>query len=326
MTCEYERKQPAERAVKAAAAPSRRSLSASGRQRSGQQQKEFGNYLLFSRINMRIKNISFWIVIISFLTGCSTMKKTYEKEKKELLELNKSCEIKVFSEELVKDLPEQIKKYLSVCGYMNTPVPINADVHWSESYIKLKPEKEWGELQTTQFNSVNPVARISFMRFLSMPVHARDIYRNGYGEMNGKLFNLFKVVFDNSKETAQSVLGTTFCEFLVIPGYILSANVEWESLSENSVRATLTDNEFVISGIFHFDEEGLFRHFETNDRNYYVGKNDYKKVKFSVFIDSYKNQGDIQIAERVKVMWHFPEGDFEYFKGVIDKMEFNVFE
>jgi hypothetical protein len=272
------------------------------------------------------KNYRFLNSSRTFLTGCSTMKKTYIKERKELLEQNKSSEIKVFSEELVKDLPELIKKYLSVCGYMNTPVPINANVYWSESYIKLKPEKEWGKLQTIQFNSVNPIARISYMRFLSMPLHARDIYRDGFGEMKGKLFNLFSVVFDNSKETAQSVLGTTFCEFLFIPGYVLSPNVEWVSLNENSVRATLTDNGFVISGVFHFDENGLFRHFETDDRNYYIRKNTYKKVKFSAVVDSYKNQGNIKIAERVKVMWHLPEGDYEYYKGVIDRIEFNVYQ
>jgi len=25
-------------------------------------------------------------------------------------------------------------------------------------------------------------------------------------------------------------------------------------------------------------------------------------------------------------MWHLPEGDFEYYKGIVDKIEFNVFE
>jgi len=255
------------------------------------------------------------------------MKKKYEKERKAFLEENNSFETKVlFSEELVKNLPEQIKKYLFICGYMNTAVPINADVYWSESYIKLKPEKEWGELQTKQFNSVIPIARISLMRFLSMPVYARDIYNGGYGEMNGKLFNLFKVVFDNTSKTAQGVLLTAFSEFLVIPGYLLSANIVWNSWNENSVRATLTDSGFVVSGIFHFDEDGLFRHFETDDRYYYVDKKTYKNVKWSVFVDSYKNQGNIKIVEKVRVLWHFPEGDFEYFKGVIDKIEFNVYE
>jgi len=31
-------------------------------------------------------------------------------------------------------------------------------------------------------------------------------------------------------------------------------------------------------------------------------------------------------VEKAKVMWHLPEGEYEYFKGVIDKIEFNVYE
>ena len=252
------------------------------------------------------------------------MKNTFLKERKELIDRNKSSEIKIFTEETVAHLPEQIKKYLSVCGYMNTPVPVNADVYWSESYLKLSPGKKWSKLHTTQFNSVHPVARIAYMRLPSMQLHARDIYKDGYGEMKGKLFNLFRVVFDNSKEVAQSALITTFCEFLFVPGYILSANVVWESLTKNSVRATLTDNGIKVSGIFYFDGNGLSTHFETDDRYYSTGKNSYKKLKFSAFFDSYKNQGNIKIAEKVKVMWHLPEGDYEYYKGVVDKIEFNV--
>ena len=254
------------------------------------------------------------------------MKKTFLKERKELIDRNKSSEIKLFTEETVGHLPEQLKKYLSVCGYMNTPVPINADVYWSESYLKLSPGKKWNKLETIQFNSVHPIGRIAFMRMSSMQLHARDIYRDGYGEMKGKLFNLFRVVFDNSKEVAQSALITTFCELLLVPGFILSANVKWESLTENSVQATLTDNGISVSGIFYFDENGLATHFETDDRYYTTGKNSYQKVKYSAVYDSYKTQGNIKIVEKAKVMWHLPEGNFEYFKGVIDKIVFNVFD
>jgi hypothetical protein len=43
-------------------------------------------------------------------------------------------------------------------------------------------------------------------------------------------------------------------------------------------------------------------------------------------VDSYKKQDNLRISEKVKVMWHLPEGDFEYYKGIVDKIEFNVFE
>jgi hypothetical protein len=254
------------------------------------------------------------------------MKKVYIKDKSEFLERNKVFKSEIFTEELIKDLPEPLKKHLRICGYMNTPVPINANVYWSETWLKMSPEKKWGELNTTQFNSVKPIGRVALMKFLSMPVIGRDLYRDGYGEMKGKLFNLIKVVFDNSKETAQSALITAFSEFIFIPGYLLLDNVKWDQIDEHSVRGTLTDSKIEVSGVFYFNEEGLFTHFETNDRYYSTGKNTYKKVRFSAIVESYKMQRDIKIAEKVKIVWHLPEGDYDYYKGIVDSIEFNVTE
>ncbi|PRY83546.1 DUF6544 family protein [Mongoliibacter ruber] len=254
------------------------------------------------------------------------MKKVYFNDRTELLERSKVYKTETFSEELIKDLPNPIKKYLRVCGYMNTAVPVNANIYWAESWLKMSPEKNWGRLHTTQFNSVKPIGRVAYMKFSSMPVAARDLYRDGYGEMNGKLFNLIRVVFDNSRETAQSALITTFCEFMFIPGYLLLDNVKWEQIDELSVRGILTDSGIEVSGVFHFNKEGLFTHFETNDRYFSIGKNTYKKVRFSAIVESYKMQGSIKINEKVKIVWHLPEGDYVYYKGIIDRIKINVLE
>jgi hypothetical protein len=254
------------------------------------------------------------------------MKKTYLKEKAELLNRNKAYDIVLFTNELVRSLPEPIKKFLKVCGYMNTPVPINANVKWKECYFRMSPKKDWGKIQTLQVNSIQPIARVAYMKFSSLPISARDIYTDGYGEMKVKLFNLFRIAFDNSKETAQSALITSFAEFLIIPGYFVLENIEWETVNKTTVRATLTDSGIVVIGLFYFNKDGLLYKFETEDRYYSLGKNKYKKIKYSGIVDSYKEQGGLRIAENVRVMWHLPEGDFEYFKGTIEELEFNINE
>ncbi|MCX7612108.1 MAG: hypothetical protein N2043_11035 [Ignavibacterium sp.] len=254
------------------------------------------------------------------------MKKLFLKDKAELIKRNKLNKIEIFSEESIENLPELLKKYLLVCGYINTPIPINANVYWAESWLKLSPEKNWGKIETLQFNSVKPIGRVAYMKFISTPVAARDLYRDGYGEINGKLFNLIKVVFDNSREVAQSALITTFCEFMFIPGYLLLDNVRWEQINDYSVRGILEDNGIKVSGIFYFNNEGLFTHFETDDRYYSLGKNTYKKVKFSAIVESYKMQDKLKICDKVKIVWHLPEGDYEYYKGTVDRIVFNHFE
>ncbi|MCX7929037.1 MAG: hypothetical protein N2558_05160, partial [Patescibacteria group bacterium] len=61
------------------------------------------------------------------------MKKVFIKDKADFLKRNIDYNHGIFTEDLIKDLPEPLKKYLRVCGYMNKPVPINANVYWKES-------------------------------------------------------------------------------------------------------------------------------------------------------------------------------------------------
>ena len=272
-----------------------------------------------------MKKILSVLAVLLIFTSCTNMKRVFIKDKSKFIEKNESHKIETFTEELIKDLPEPLKKYLRVCGYMNTPVPVNANIYWTESWLKMSQSKDWEKLHTTQFNSVKPIGRSAYMKILSMPVAARDLYRNGYGEMKVKLFKLIKVAFDNSKEVAQSALITIFCEFAFIPSYLLSENVKWEQINDYSVRGTIVDNGIEVSGTFYFNEEGLFTHFETSDRYFTTGKNTYEKVRFSVVVESYKTQDNLKIGEKVRIMWHLPEGDFEYYKGIVDKIEFNVF-
>ena len=144
------------------------------------------------------------------------MKGVFTKDKSGFIERNKIHKVEIFTEELIKDLPEPLKNHLRICGFVNTPVPVNADVYWTESWLKMSPTKDWGKLHTTQFNSVKPIARVAY------------------------------------------------------------------------------------------------------------DKNSHKKVKFPDITDSYKTQDILKIIEKVKVMWHLPECDFEYYKGTIERIEFNV--
>ena len=52
----------------------------------------------------------------------------------------------------------------------------------------------------------------------------------------------------------------------------------------------------------------------------------YKQLKLSVIADSYKNQDKLDIPEKIKVVRHLPEINFEYCKETVDKLEFNLCE
>jgi len=265
------------------------------------------------------------LLILLTMVSCASLKKTFEKERIEEIRKSISSNLtELLTEKIIKDLPEPIKNYLRKCGYMHQPIIFNADVIWKESFIKLNPKKDWTELTTRQFNSVNPISRIAYMKFKTMPVTGRDIYRNGQGKMNGKLFDLIPIINGKGKEVSQSSLITIFCEFLLIPGYVIQDYVKWESVDEKTVRATLYDKEYIVSGIFHFDNEGLFSRFETEDRYYTDEKGKFINTKFSATVDSYQTKDSVLIPEKVRIMWHLKNGDYEYYKGIIKDIVINA--
>lgn len=267
------------------------------------------------------------LILTLAMVSCATMKKTFEKERiEEIRKSNSSNLTEPLTEEKIKNLPEPIKNYLRKCGYVNQPIIYNADVIWKESFIKLKPEKDWAELTTKQFNSVNPISRIAYMEFKTMPVTGRDIYRNGQGEMKGKLFNIFPIINGKGKEVSQSSLITIFCEFLFIPGYILQDYVKWEYIDDKAVKATLSDKEFIVTGIFRFDHEGLFARFETEERYYTDEEGKFTKTRFSAIVDSFQTMGDQFIPEKVRILWHLKDSEYEYYRGKIDRIVFNVIQ
>lgn len=255
------------------------------------------------------------------------MRKLFEKERAE--EIKKSTNIVIsegFSESDILLLPEPVQKYFRVCGYIGKPKMFNADVIWKESYIKLSPAREWMQLKTTQFNSVASPVRIAYMKALSMPLEVRDIYREGQGHMYGKLFKLIPVLNAKGKEISQSSLITLFTEILFIPSYSLQNYVKWETVDSVTAKAKITHKGIDVTGIFHFDETGKFIHFETYDRYYTEKDGSFVKKRFSAIVDDYQEKNSLQIPNNIRIVWNLEEGDYEYFKGKIDNIIYNVTE
>ncbi len=255
------------------------------------------------------------------------MKGLYKKERaNEIKKYSNFTDSELFAESDIALLPEPVHKYFRVCGYIGKPKIFNADVVWKESFIKLSPEKEWTKLKTMQFNSVISPVRIAYMKALSMPIQVRDIYKDGQGHMYGRLFNLIPVINSKGTETSQSALITLFTEILLIPSYSLQSYIKWEPIDSVTAKARFTHGGIDVTGIFHFDESGKFIRFETSDRYFAEKDGKFVKKRFSAVVDSYEEKRGLQLAKKVRIIWHLDDGDYEYFKGEIDDIIYNIRE
>ncbi len=72
-----------------------------------------------------------------------------------------------------------------------------------------------------------------------------------------------------------------------------------------TAKARLTHRDIDVTGIFHFDETGRLLRFETNDRYY-------------------SERDGLQIPQKVRIVWHLEKGDFNYFKGEIEDIIYNL--
>ena len=253
------------------------------------------------------------------------MKTTYLKDrKKEIAQLKLQASPEILTEKHIAHLPFPIRQHYKHCGFLDQPIAMNADVIWKDSYIKLKQGQKWRKLKTLQFNSVRPLMRTSFMKVSNMFFAGKDLYKEGQGTMIGKLFNLFPIINASGEELSQSALITIFCEMLLVSGYALQDYVEWQEIDHCTVSAILSDHNFKVKGVFHFDKMGKFHHFETDDRFYDTGKGKFEKKKFKAFIDSYQMKDHHYIPENVRVQWCLENGDYDYFTGTIQRIDYNV--
>jgi hypothetical protein len=236
---------------------------------------------------------------------------------------------RIISEEDIASLPTPVQRYFRYCGIIGKPNIINARIEWKDVFLKMAPDKEWKKIKCYQFNSVPEPVRLAYMKSKIagiVPFEGRDKYQNGQGNMLIKLLKILTVSDSKGKEMNESALVTVLAEALFIPSYALQPYIKWKQINEISAGATIENNGIKVSGIFYFNEIGENIKFETNDRNYAEKSGSFKKIKWTAMIGNYALLNGIRIPTSLKAIWHLPTGDYEYFKGRILNLIFNIKE
>ncbi len=269
----------------------------------------------------------FTLTIIAMLfTCCSPVKNTYEEDLNLHFQNYRNNGKTLLAEDL-SHLPPPVLRYFDYCGFVDRPLPVNAEVVWEDSHIKMSPDKDWMKLSTQQFNCVENPFRIAYMkaRMLGIiPFDGRDIYVNGTGSMFGKIGNLITVFDEKSPEIAQSALIIIMAEALLIPGYALADYTSWEAIDQHSARIRMVHEGIDVSGTFYFDDAGRMIRFETNDRYFLHPQKGNVLTGFSAEVGDYKKQGELMIPGSLMAIWHLETGRYDYWKGRIAGVKYNI--
>ncbi|QEE16677.1 DUF6544 family protein [Promethearchaeum syntrophicum] len=232
-----------------------------------------------------------------------------------------------FKENDIIQLPPPVQRYFKHCGYIGKEKMANAQIKYESAYLKMSKKQKWINIQCRQYNSVHEPTRIIYMKSKILGIfrfEGRDKYHNGIGNMLVRLLKRFTVVDALGKEMDASALVTVLAEVFLVPSYALQPYVKWQSIDDNSARATLTFNETKVSAMFHFNSIGEMTKIDTDDRYFTEKDGTYANVKWSALMSDYIEKEGIKFPSEFKGVWHFNDGDFEYFKGKIAQLKFNI--
>lgn len=254
------------------------------------------------------------------------MKKLYLSEVKSEISKHPVNDSGSLTEKDISTLPEPVKRYFTYCGFLGKPKMTNARIDWEDVLIILNPGKGWIPLECYQFNFVPEPARIVYMKSRIagfIPFEGRDKFQNGEGNMLIKLLKFITIDNNKGSEMNVSALVTLLSEVLLVPTCVLQDYIKWVPIDSNTAKAIIKYNGIEVSGVFHFTDLGEYIKFDTNDRFQAAGKS-YKNVSWSVTAGDYIEKGGTKFPTTLTALWHEDYGDFEYFKGRITNIEFDV--
>jgi hypothetical protein len=256
--------------------------------------------------------------------SCKGPLRCYKSETKQMVATSKDSN-HIISEQDISGLPLPVQKYFRNCGFIGTKQTAYACVHWKWSQIKLTPEKPWLSLETRQYNFVSEPSRIAYMkaRMLGIfPFEGRDLFAKGHGHMYGKLAKLIPIFNEKDYEISLGSAIIVLAESLFIPSIALQNYIRWESVDSMSAKARFQYGNINVGGTFYFNESGEYIRFETNDRPYLKPNGGYEVKPYTVLISDYKNQDNLRIPCKVRAIWNLDEGDFEYWRGEVERIDF----
>jgi len=265
-------------------------------------------------------------LIGTVLISQSRFNSQIEKDVESLLEKAKTDD-QVFKKEDLEGLPEPVKGYFNKVMKEGQPYIDTVRLKQrGEFRVGGDNSSPWRSFTATQHYSINPPgfiwdAEIDF--FPLVPVRVVDRYKNGEGSLQGKLLSAINVADAKpSPEMNSGELLRYLGEAVWFPTALLpDQGVQWESIDNNTARATIEDQGIQASALFHFNEENEVVKIHAEKR---YRQEDNSSKPWTGYFEDYEKRNGILIPLKGEVGWDLEEGYLSYWKGSIKEIEYGI--
>ena len=271
-----------------------------------------------------IPNIIILVSIIVAYSSWSFSRKVHD-ETAQMFANSPTSQKSVISESMISDLPDIVQKWLINCGMVGKE-PIQNVYLVQAAQMATKPEqKNWTQARAEQYFTINPPAFNWSVRMNMSPLInlvGRDKFEGGKGAMTIKLLSVVPVVdAQGGEKMDQATLQRYLGEIVWFPSAALSPYITWEAVGDSAARATMTYNGTQGSGVFYFDEQGLFKKFVAMR---YKDASDAEPTRWTVTATKTAARNGLRVPVASEVSWQLDDGDWTWLRLEIKNIAYNV--
>lgn len=222
-------------------------------------------------------------------------------------------------------LPAPVARYFEFALTPGQPLVRTARVEHAGEF-RTSLDAPWSPFRSVQHFSADPPGFVWDARIDMMPVlgvRVRDSYLGGEAGMLGKVAALVPVVNERgSPEIASGALHRLLAESAWLPTTLLPREgLVWEAVDDSTARVTLTDSGVTVSLDVHFAAPGGIDRVEA-ERYRDVGG----VGVLTPFVGHFGEYAEVQgmrIPREGEVEWILPEGRFTYWRGRVERIEYD---
>ncbi len=264
------------------------------------------------------------IISLAIIIGISMFffEQTYKQDVKYNFKHNNKLSTDIITEEDIKHLPDPVKEYLRYTGVIGKPKVKNMCVTF-QGQMREK-DKDYFTFVSEQYNFFDEPTRLFFMKgkMFGITVPGYHRYMNAKASMDIRLFGLVSIIKKTGEIMDKTETVTLFNDMcLLAPATLIDKRITWETIDEQNVSATFTNNGISISATLYFNSEGQLINFISYDR---TAISDMKQYPFSTPVSDYKNIDGLNLITYGEAVWHYPDGEFTYGKFTLKEIKYNL--
>jgi hypothetical protein len=255
------------------------------------------------------------------------MKRNFKKAVHHELSQTKSITREVLTEQDLIHLPDIIKRYIRLTGFIGKEKIFNFRAEFNGG-IRFKPGEEFMPLKSVQYNFTEIPTRLFYIIATrkGIRVTGLHLYRKAEAIFKIKILGLFTVVNAFGPKMDQGETVTIFNDLcFMAPGALTDDRINWEPVDDLTVKAVFTNENITIRAVLYFRENGELINFVSNDRYETNGK-EYHNYPWSTPVEAYKEINGYRLPGKAKLIYERPEGEFCYGEFELISMEYNCNE